>query len=68
MKLVQSCLHCGGHHEVGAEAIYTVGVTMKRLQSFLHCGGHHEAWVLSCLHCWGHHEAGAKLFTQWGSP
>ena len=32
MTRVQSCLHCGGHHEVG-----------EKLKSYLHCGGHHKA-------------------------
>ena len=49
MKRVQSCLHCGDHHEVGAKLFTLLAVTMKRVQSYLHCGGHHEA--------------GAKLFT-----
>ena len=67
MERVLGRLHCGGSHEVGVKlftrwgspisgcnAVYTVGLTMKR--------------VHSCLHFGGDHEAGSKLFTLWGSP
>ena len=29
MMRVQRYLYCGGHHEVGAKGVYTIGVTVN---------------------------------------